>query len=152
MATDIHISVEYLERKTNRYKKSPEDFGRNRHYLLFDLLGGGCGNRNPLYHTRGLPIDVSDNTYKEYKKDEEGFHHASWLTTMEFRECLDECNALEATDYDKIPEDHKQKLEYLHQNLPKIDDPMKNYELIYKYMKDSDDEGEPARIIFWFDN
>ena len=32
------------------------------------------------------------------------------------------------------------------------DDWLKEYELIYSYLKDSDEEGEPARIVFWFDN
>ena len=29
---------------------------------------------------------------------------------------------------------------------------LKDYEFILKNLRDSDDDGEPARIVFWFDN
>lgn len=137
MGTDIRFHVEYHERKKKRYKHANMDIALERPYLLFDLLGGGRGGRNPLYYPRGLPGDVTDETYKEYKDGEDEFHHASWLDTQEYRECLDMYYEIigEAGNEDPLFEDFKKKLE-----------------LIYRYMKDSDDEGEPARIVFWFDN
>lgn len=74
-------------------------------------------------------------TYRHYKDYDGEAHTASWLTTEEFGECLD---AVDVVVREQEPE--------------ASDDWLKNYRLIHKYMKDSDDEGEPARIVFWFDN
>ena len=150
MGTDIRIHVEYLDCKTKQYTHANEDFRRDRCYLLFDLLGGGRGNKNPLYYPRGLPGDLSDETLRCYKYGESEFHHASWLTTMEFRECLDAF--YETPKEDNIPEDLSQKLDSIMHDLPSRPDPMICYEQIYCYMKSSDDDGEPSRIVFWFDN
>lgn len=137
MGTDIWVHVEYRDRRKKRYKHTSVDIGPYRPYLLFDILGGGRGNRNPLYYPRGLPGDVTNETYTEYKDGgPELFHHASWLETQEYRECLD-------TYYEIVGESDEGSA---------FEDMKKNLELIYRYMKDSDDEGEPARLVFWFDN
>ena len=71
-----------------------------------------------------------------HHKDYEGDAHTeSWLTTDEFGECIDAVDAI-----------------FREQKPDVNNDWLKNYRLIHKYMKDSDDEGEPARIVFWFDN
>lgn len=132
MATDIWIHVEYLDRK-GRYCHSREDFHVERNYLLFDLMGGGRGGRNPLYHQRGIPADATPQTQNEYRDGGQDFHDSSWLTTMEYRECLDMYYALMCTD------DHNS-------------DAVKDWERVYEYMKSSDDDGDLARIVFWFDN
>lgn len=138
MGTDIHIHVEYLRRKKGkklRWIHSVEDFSTERLYGVFGILAGLRSNIKPLITPRGLPGDITMETYRHYKDYEGEAHTTSWLTTDEFGECLD---TVDAAIREQEPE--------------VIDDWLKSYRLIHRYMKDSDDEGEPARIIFWFDN
>ena len=96
-------------------------------------------------------------TYRHYKDYGGEAHTASWLTTQEFGECLDvveriveERSKQPKTDLQCNIELVEKLLRNYHDN--NDDDWLKKYRLLHKYMKDSDDEGEPARIIFWFDN
>ncbi len=138
MATDIHIHVEYLRRKKGKkpcWIDSGEEFDRERLYGVFGIMAGVRSDIMPLYPPRGLPDDITRETYKHYKDYEEDAHTESWLTTDEFSECLDAVDAIVRVRNPEVS-----------------DDWLKSYRFIHKYMKDSDDEGEPARIIFWFDN
>ena len=137
MATDIWIHMEYRNRKTKKYKYGGK-FDGDRLYGVFDIIAGVRGNIKPIYPPRGLPGDVNNCIYKQYKEGKPDFHTASWLSTSEFRECLDAVNEIIRE------EDKKEGIIY---------DPdwAKSYELIYDYMKSYDADGEPARIVFWFD-
>lgn len=130
MGMDIHIYMEYRERKTNRYKYYRE-FETPRRYGLFGILADVFNDVNPLYISRGFPNDASDNVYKEYRNWGGDAHHVSWLDAEEFGYCLDYAKEL----YPDASEDW-----------------LKESEFILKNLRDSDNEGEPARIIFWFDN
>ena len=139
MGTDIHIHVEYLRRKKGkkpRWIHVNKDFEEYRNYQVFGILAGARSDIEPLFPPRGLPDDVSLETLRIHKDWEGDAHTESWLTTEEFGMCL---NALEEIYKRRDPDDYQ-------------DEWLKEYRLVHKYMKDSDDEGEPARIIFWFDN
>ena len=75
-------------------------------------------------------------TYKEYKMWGGDAHTASWLSTEEFGECLEE---LKKIFRDDVPDEN-------------VDEILNDYLQIYRSMKESEDDGEPARIVFWFDN
>lgn len=89
-----------------------------------------------VFAPRGLPDDVTPETLEEYNLFKADAHTPSWLTTNNLRECLD----LTIKEYSD---------EYGEENVKSW---LKSYEWIYDYMKYSDDEGEPSRIVFWFDN
>ena len=135
MATDIWIHIEHRSRKRGKYVYDFEP-DRDRVYSLFGALAGTRGELEPLYEPRGLPEDITPETLAEYNLFEADAHTPSWLTTKELRECLD----LTIKDYsDKYGENEVKSW-------------LKSYEWIYEYMKYSEDEGEPSRIVFWFDN
>ncbi len=139
MGTDIHIHVEYQscrKGKKPQWIHSREKFTGDRIYAVFSVLAGVYDYIKPLYPPRGLPDDITLITYKDYKDWLGDAHTESWLTTKEFSECI--------VTFEKICRENNPD-EY-------VDRILKNYHHILKYMKDSDDEGEPARIIFWFDN
>ncbi|MBR6716666.1 MAG: hypothetical protein IKI83_09520 [Prevotella sp.] len=135
MATDIWIHIEHRSRKSGKfvYDFKPDSA---RVYALFGALAGTRGSLNPIYDPRGLPIDASPEVIEEHDLFEEDAHTESWLTTGEFRECLDLMIKELSNNYD----------------LKEIKTWLKSYEWIYEYMKSSEDEGEPSRIVFWFDN
>lgn len=139
MATDIWIHVEYQKKVKKNYKYVfvPEfsDDG-DRLYGLFSIMAGICWDYGVLYPVRGFPIDASPEVAKKYYGDE-SFHHASWLSTEEFNACL-AC--------------YREKLEQKDYTATEIDEILENYMRIYKYMQNSEDDGDPARIVFWFDN
>lgn len=149
MGTDIWVHAEYLNYRRRRYQHIDKEFLIYRSYLLFDILGCGRGRREPLYCQRGLPNDVTAKTYKEFKDGELDFHDASWLTTQEYRKCLDRyCEIVNA----KSGEAYEWRLDYIAPELepdPKI---IADYERIYRCLKSSEDKGNPARVVFWFDN
>ena len=130
MGTDIYMYMEYRSRKKKRYMYYDEFRGK-RIYGLFEAMAEVFLDTKPLFKTRGLPDDVTPQVLKLYKDFGGNCLVASWLTADEFRSCLD--LAIERYSKD-APEGW-----------------LKEYELIYKYLKDSDDEDEPARIVFWFD-
>ena len=139
MATDIHIHVEYQQRSKRgrlHWVHANEEFERDRNYDMFGILAGLRSDIEPIFPPRGLPEDISLETEQSHKDWGEGAHTESWLNTQEFGACLE---AVEEIYKERCPDEYEE--EYL-----------KGYRLIYRYMKDSDDEGEPARIIFWFDN
>jgi len=139
MATDIWIHIEYQSRKKKyRYIHANVELNKARVYSLFGAIAGvrQVGYIDPIYEPRGLPDDITEETWKEYKDG--GFHTASWLTSKELRECMDLVVKQYTTKYGFSEETVRKWLE--------------PYEFIYKYMKNSDDEGEPSRMIFWFDN
>ena len=136
MGTDIWIHIEYKSRKQKKYIHADFEAEGTRIYSLFGALAGARGSIDPIYEPRGLPDDISYETWKAYR--EGGFHTASWLTSQELRECLDLVISVYTNKYGISLENAKDRL--------------KSYELIFKYLKDSDDEGEPSRMIFWFDN
>lgn len=119
-----------------RWKHYDVDCPETRNYGVFGILAGARSDIPPLFPPRGVPEDATWKTRKEYLDDCGDFHTASWLSTTEFRECLDAV--------DEIIRDRRQDA---YQS-----DWLSDYEFIYRLMKDSEDEGEPARIIFWFDN
>ena len=135
MGTDIHIHIEHKSRKKKKYVYDFEAYGE-RIYSLFGVLAGTRGDYEALYDPRGLPMDVSPEITEEYRTL--GGHTPSWLTTEEFGKCLDsyfeDCTkgAGNSEDY--------------------VRDWMSSYYKIYEYMKYSEEEGEPSRIVFWFDN
>ena len=124
MGVDIRVHMEYRHRKHHRWIYYDKDFPTYRCYGLFEMLGGLTGN--VLIPSRGLPDDATLETQKAYRG---GGYCPSWITAPELRLCLD-------TMYSKYNLEYKS---------------MTEYELIYKYMKDSDDEDEPSRLVFWFD-
>ena len=135
MATDIHIHLEHKSRKTNNYVYDFET-KNERIYSLFGALAGTRGSCVPIYEPRGLPDDISSKALKEYQSWGKDAHTPSWLTTKELRECLDlTINELSKED-----------------DVEEIKSWLKSYEEIYECMKHREDEGEPSRIVFWFDN
>ena len=135
MATDIWIHIEHRSRKKNKYVYDFEADGE-RIYALFGALAGARGAIAPLYEPRGLPNDVSPEVLEEYRLFEGDAHTASWLNTEEIRRCL----YLTITVLSKEEDEENVKTW------------LQAYEKIYEYMKYCDDEGEPSRMVFWFDN
>ena len=134
MATNIWIHIEYKSRKNKKYKYAGE-FDGERLYGVFGILAGTRSEIKPLFTPRGLPDDVSDEIFNAYKNRFPDCHTPSYLYTAELRKCLDTVDKL-IHEYDKT---------YNPQWL-------KSYEFICEYMQTSDKEGEPARMVFWFDN
>ena len=130
MGTDIYMYMEYRSRKKKRYIYYCEFIGK-RQYGLFEIMAEVFRDTKPLYKSRGLPDDVTPQVFKFYKDSGGNRLVASWLTAEEFRNCLD----LAIERYSKDASEGW----------------IKEYEIIYNYLKDSDDEDEPARIVFWFD-
>ena len=131
MGTDIHMYMEYRSRKKKRYVYGGE-FDVDRLYGVFEVMANVFSDTKSLYETRGLPGDVTPQVLKTYRDYGGDAHHASWLTSSEFKECLDKADSLY---YEDAPEDW-----------------LKSYKLAYSYLYDSDKEGEPSRVVFWFDN
>ncbi len=121
--------MEYRSRKKKRYTYYDEYHGE-RIYGLFEIMADVFIDTTPLFKSRGLPDDVTSQVLKLHKDFGGDRLVTSWLSTEEFRNCLD--LAIERYSKD-APEGW-----------------LKDYELIYKYLKDSDNEDEPARIVFWF--
>ena len=138
MATDIWIHIEYKSRKNKKYKYAGE-FDGERLYSVFGILAGVRSDIKSIYPPRGLPDDASDELLCAYKNRFPDCHTPSYLYTSEFRECLDIVDEL-IHKYDE-----KEGTTYNPNWL-------KSYEFIYEYMQTSDKEGEPARMVFWFDN
>ena len=128
MGMDVHMCMEYCSRKTGRYIFYRE-FNPNRCYGLFGVLAEVFDDKTPLYMSRGFPTDASVDVFRLYQGW--GGHHASWLNAEEFAYCLDFAKEL-------YPD--------------AADDWLKEYEFILRSLMDSDNDGEPARIVFWFDN
>ena len=140
MATDIWIRLEYKQKVKNKYKYVyvPEMTQHgDRKYGLFAIMAGICWDYGVLYPVRGLPVDASPEIANEYNGAPTFFHHASWLSTEEFKNCLDRF-VFFLTQDGIDPEE--------------IEDSLKNYMNIYRYMKSWDEDGESVRIVFWFDN
>lgn len=137
MGTDIHIHIEHKSRKRKKFVYDFEADGE-RIYSLFGVLAGTRGDCDALFDPRGLPTDVSPEVLEEYKLWDGDAHTHSWLTTEEFGKCLDSY----FEDCTKVAGNSE---EYVREW-------MSSYYKIYEYMKYSEDEGEPSRIVFWFDN
>lgn len=137
MGADIRIYMEYLERKSNKYKCIGE-FDGERLYGVFGIIAGVRSDIKPIYPPRGLPIDVNDSIYKKYTGEPE-YHTASWLSTSELRECLDAVYEIFRKEDEEVGRTYDP-------------DWAKSYEQIYNYMKSSEEDGDPTRIVFWFDN
>ena len=138
MSTGIWIRMEYQERKTKRYKYLGE-FDGDKLYGVFGILAGVRSDIKPIYPPRGLPDDVNDCIYKEYKKGQPDLHTASWLSTSELRECLDAVYEIIRKEVEEEGRTYNP-------------DWAESYEQIYRYMKSSEEDGDPTRIVFWFDN
>jgi len=134
MATDIWIHVEYKSRKSGEWTYAYEADG-DRIYSLFSVLAGTRGECLPLYDPRGLPSDISNKTKKEYEDWGADAHTPSWLTSKELKECLR--ITLKRTEDCYRGEMKKWLAPY--------------YE-IYEKMNVIESQGEPCRMIFWFDN
>lgn len=78
-----------------------------------------------------LPGDASKYVLKEFRDWGTDAHYTSWLNAEEFGYCLDFAK-------ERYPD--------------AAEDWLKDYEFILKNLRDSDNEGEPARMVFWFDN
>lgn len=134
MGTDIHIHMEYRGRKKKQYRYGGQMYGE-RLYGVFEVFGGVRLRGKPLIRPRGLPGDVTNVVLQSYKDWKPACHHASWLTTAELKDCLDEAQkrliaVKESADNGWL----------------------RPYERIYEYMMDYEKVGEPCRIVFWFDN
>lgn len=158
MGTDIHIHLEYRSRKTKHYQYGGE-LHAERCYGIFDTMSGGevRGNKEPLYPVRGLPGDVTQATYNEYKECGGDAHHASWLTTNEFASCIVEAhiriNSLEELKLQKEYEDLWNKTRMISGLELKNDgDSLSSYKKILDLMLSYEKDDEPCRIVFWFDN
>lgn len=134
MATDIWIHVEYKSRKTGKWTYAYEADG-DRNYKLFGILAGTRGDCRPLYDPRGLPSDISDKAKKEYEDWGADAHTPSWLTTQELKECLN-------TAIERTKDSYRDEMEKW----------LKPYYEIYEKMNEKEAQGEPCRMIFWFDN
>ena len=137
MATDIHLHVEYCRRKKGRKPRwvhSENVFINDRLYGVFSIMGRG-GDIDPLIPLRGLPGDPTLETYNDYKQWGGEALNVSWLTTQEFGKCLDAVDRIVKKEFPYVD-----------------DDWLKNYLYVYNCMKESEDEGDQARIIFWFYN
>lgn len=135
MGTDIHMYIEHKSKKTHKFVF---DFGQwgERIYNLFGTMAGTRGEYEAIYEPRGIPDDISPEVKEEYEIMWEGDAHTpSWLTTAEFRECLD--LVIKHSDYNASNE---------------IPSWLKEYEWMYEFMKYNEEEGEPCRVVFWFDN
>lgn len=153
MGTDIWVHLEYLDHRRRRYKHLRKELYIRRSYLLFDLLAGGRGRREPIYSQRGLPDDITRETYREFKNGECDFHDMSWLTTREYRRCLDRYYEIaNAPDEEPPSEAREWRLDYISSEESPNPIITKDAELIYGIMKTSEDKGNSARIVFWFDN
>ncbi len=131
MATDIWIHIEFKSRKTGKWTYAYEADGE-RYYEMFGVLAGTRGDSDALYEPRGLPNDASPETLKEYKDFGEDAHTPCWLTTQELKECMDQ-----------LEKKFNPMVVNIEQN---------PYYKIYEIMKYMEDQGEPCRMIFWFDN
>jgi hypothetical protein len=137
MGTDIHVYIEHKSRKNNKYVFDFEA-DTNRAYSLFGVLAGARGDLDPIYIPRGIPKDVSPETLKEYEDFGADAHTASWLSTEEYRKCLD--------FHFRILSERKEL------SIEHIREWVEQYEKIYDYMEYSENEGEPSRIVLWLDN
>ena len=129
MGIDICVFMEYRSRKKKRYTY----FGKMdspRLYGIFEFMGKIYKDKKPLYGIRGLPGDVTEPVYHLYKKYGRYAHNASWLTTEEFKNCLDRADE----QYSDVASEGW----------------LREYEQIYSYLKDYDNDKWPARIVFWF--
>ena len=134
MGTDIHIFIEHRSRKKKKYVYDFEAEG-DRIYSLFGVLAGIRGDCDALFEPRGLPKDASPETLMEFEDWGDG-HTSSWLSTEEFGRCL---NHYIKQWSDVYGEEGSQSW-------------LGSFADIYEYMRYSEDEGEPSRIVFWFDN
>ena len=134
MATDLWIHVEYKSRKTGRWTYAYEADG-DRNYNLFSVLAGTRGECLPLYDPRGLPDDISDKAKKKYEDWGTDAHTPSWLTTQELEECL-------STTIKRTEDSYRSEMKKW----------LKPYYEIYEKMNTIELQGEPCRIVFWFDN
>ena len=134
MATDIWIHVEYKSRKTGKWTYAYEVDG-DRNYNLFSILAGTRGECLPLYDPRGLPSDISDKAKKEYEDWGADAHTPSWLTTQEFKECI-------STTIKRSEDSYRDEMKKW----------LEPYYGIYEKMYTIESQGEPCRMIFWFDN
>ena len=158
MGTDIHIHLEYRSRKTKRYQYGGE-MDNDRIYVLFNVMAGCevCGDDDSLYPVRGLPGDVTQATYKEYKIWEGYAHHASWLTTYEFASCIVEAyirnNSIDELKLRKEYEDLWKMIRLITGiETSKNDDYLLFYKKILDIMLSYEKDGDSCRIVFWFDN
>lgn len=155
MGTDIHIHLEYRSHKTKKYHYHGELKG-DRCYSIFNAMAGNevRGGDDALFPLRGLPGDVTQATYKSYKDWGADAHHPSWLNTNEFAACIVEAyirtNSLEEIQFRKEYEDLFMKLRLL-SSIEK-DDCQISYKRILDLMLSYEKDGEPCRIVFWFDN
>jgi hypothetical protein len=85
MGCDIHISIEFkTEGSWKTYAVNRNWF---RSYYFFGLIAGVRGETcTPIAQPRGLPDDVTEAVLFASKWDH--FHHRTWLTVPEWRQCL----------------------------------------------------------------
>lgn len=153
MGTDIWVHAEYLNFRRKKYQYINKHFYIIRSYLFFDILAGGRGRREPIYCQRGLPDNVSAKTLKDYRNEGDDIHDVSWLTTQEYRKCLDwYYEIVDAPDEDPPTEARRWREDYLSPDGTPNPEVAATAERIYRYLKASEDKGHPARIVFWFDN
>jgi hypothetical protein len=145
MGTSIWHHVEYLHKKKNVYchYNGLSDFdlvNLDRHNAMFCVMGGArrIDGYGILFPPRGLPQDVTHETWYEYHEGECDFHHESWLDTDEFQSCIDYVR-VKLTNED--PND-----------IESIDASLRPYQKVCDIMRECDQNGEPARLVFWFDN
>lgn len=132
MAVDIDI---YAEARTGKKGKPYRFIGYlegERSYMMFTAMGYKLNNFKPLYKAKGLPGDVTKGVYLQYKKYDCTFS-PSWLSTQELMDCINFCENM-------LREEEDDDFEILD-----------SYRNIYEVLKEYEDKGEAARIVFWFD-
>jgi len=148
MGCDIHMypEVKKGDKWEFVYKYKPDDFWKeddcpkdranyyaweDRYYYLFAILADvrNAWDLKPIAEQRGLPIDVSDGTAKEWEDDGDGHSH-SWLS---LKELLD-------FDWKKAFSETKS--------------PFDNEATVLKWIEKLKELGDPenVRVVFWFDN
>ncbi|MBQ7211341.1 MAG: hypothetical protein IJS19_01515 [Muribaculaceae bacterium] len=138
MATDIWVHAEYRKGKSKQYHHIAE-FDCDRIYGIFALLAGVRLNIPPLFELKGLPGDISRITLEAYRDGKSDFHHMSWLSTSELEYCINVGKDILKKECEKDGEPYNEHC-------------FDSYIEVLDYLKEYENIGEPARIVFWFDN
>ena len=127
MGADITVYAEARSGKKGKPYRFIGELNADRNYYMFTAMGYELAYFEPVYRARGLPGDVTNVVYLEYKKYCEA-HHPSWLSAQELMDCIQYCEKL----YEMDGGHHESFLK------------------IYKLLKEYNDQGDEARIVFWF--
>lgn len=130
MGADITVYAEAKSGKKGKPYRFIGELNADRNYYMFTAMGYKLADFEPVYRAKGLPSDVTNVVYLEYKKYCET-HHPSWLSAQELMDCIQYCESLleDESDFELFD----------------------SYRIIYEMLKEYDNRGESSRIVFWFD-